>query len=189
MKRCAGTDTRTSLKKKRLKDTPGERKPQLLIIGLGNTILCDDAAGVVVARGVYEAVIREQGRDAAAFVEASYAGWRLVDILTGYRRVIIIDSILTGKGSPGECYQIKRKKIDSIHLQSSHGLGLEEAIELSRRNGFAVPEKITIYAIEVLNPFEFGEKMSPEIERKIPDSIRQIVDAERLLRKKSPKRR
>lgn len=151
------------------------RKPPLLIVGLGNTIRCDDAAGIAVARGVYETIAAEHGPGAAAFVEASCAGWRLVDILAGYKRAVIIDSIQTGKGKPGECYLVERTKIDSIHLQSSHGMGLEEAVELARRNGLDVPEKITIYAIEVLNPFEFGEAMSAEVERKIPDCVKQIA--------------
>jgi len=152
-----------------------------LILGLGNTILSDDAAGIIVARRLYEKLIACGGRNDVDLAEASYAGWRLIDLMAGYRRIIIIDSILSGKGSPGECFKVEPREISSLHLQSSHGLGLEEALELARRSGQDVPEKIAIFAIEVTNPYEFGEGVSPEIAGKIPGIVDGILDEEKLL--------
>ncbi|MHB9154445.1 MAG: hydrogenase maturation protease [Endomicrobiales bacterium] len=155
--------------------------PRTLIVGLGNTILGDDAVGIVVARGIYEALQKRRARAGVFLAEASCAGWRLVDLLTGYAKVIIVDSIQSGRGAPGECYRVERREIESVHLQSSHGMGLEEALEFSRRSGQEMPEDISIYAIEVENPYEFGETMTPEVERRVPDIIRQIMQEERFL--------
>lgn len=149
---------------------------KILVIGLGNTILCDDAAGIIVGKGVAE----KAAPGKVEFVEASYAGWRLIDILRGYKRAIIVDSIVGDAYTPGECYKVDAARIKSLHLSSSHGMGLNEAIEMARQNGYEVPDKITIYAVGVKNPFEFGETVCKEITDKIPGIINEIVTEEKL---------
>lgn len=62
-------------------------------------------------------------------------------------------------------------------MQSSHGLGLNESIELAKRSGIKMPDEISVYAVEVGNPYEFGESILPEIEQKVPAIVKQIVNA------------
>ena len=145
---------------------------KLLILGLGNTILTDDAAGIEAARQVSQTVTT--AGIAADFAEASYAGWRLMELLDGYDRVVIIDSMISGKAAPGECCRVETHKDISIHLQSSHGMGLEESIALARQNGQHMPRAITVYGIEVKNPYDFGEGMTPEVAAGIPAAVREI---------------
>jgi hydrogenase maturation protease len=152
-----------------------------LILGLGNTILSDDAAGIIVARRIYDTLSAHGIRKDVDFAESSYAGWRLIDLMAGYRRVIIVDAIQTDNGIPGDCYRVEQQKVTSLHLQTSHGLGLQEAIELSRQNGQIMPDEVAIYAIEVCNPFEFGEQLTPGIEEKLPAAVSQIIAEEKLM--------
>ena len=149
---------------------------KILVIGLGNTILCDDAAGIIIGKGIAKKV----SPDRIDFVEASYAGWRLIDILRGYRRLIIVDSIVGDKYRPGECYRVDPKKICSLHLSSTHGMGLNEAIAFAKQNGYEMPERISLYAVGVKNPFEFGETVCAEVTDKIPGIIEQIIREENL---------
>ncbi|OGS17140.1 MAG: hypothetical protein A2219_03340 [Elusimicrobia bacterium RIFOXYA2_FULL_50_26] len=150
-----------------------------LLLGLGNTILCDDAAGIMVAR--------EIGRllDGGSIdcMEASCAGWRLVDILSGYEKAVIIDAIVGSGAQPGECCRVIDKcgAARSLRLCSSHGMGMDEAIALARSSGRPMPEHIAVYAIEVVNPYEFGEAITPEVAVRIPAIARQIIDEEKLL--------
>lgn len=145
-----------------------------LVLGLGNMILSDDAAGILVAREIQRQLARSNmgGID---FAEAEYAGWRLVDLLAGYRRAIIIDAIVSGKGLPGECFKIDTGSPQGIHLQSSHGMGLFEAIELARQGGYDMPSDITVYAIEVQDPYTFGEKLSEGLAGRIPAAAADII--------------
>jgi len=147
-----------------------------LILGLGNTILRDDAAGIIVARKVFEEVDRTK----IELVEASYAGWRLIDILAGRERVIIIDSLLDAQCKPGECCRIELSQLKSAHLSASHGMGLAEALELARQNGAQIPKRISVYAVGVKNPYEFGEELSPEVEQRVPEIAREIIAEEKL---------
>lgn len=156
------------------------KQNKILVIGLGNTILCDDAAGIIIGKGITEKV----SRDRIDFVEASYAGWRLIDILRGYKRLIIVDSIVGDKYVPGECYKVDPAQICSLHLSSTHGMGLNEAIEFAKQNGYEMPDTIALYAVGVKNPFEFGETVCGEVMDKIPGIIDQIIREENLQHKK-----
>jgi hydrogenase maturation protease len=62
-----------------------------LVLGMGNTILCDDGIGIYVARVLAE---RFQ-RDDVTFAEASVGGMRLLDVIAGYGRIIMVDAIKT----------------------------------------------------------------------------------------------
>ena len=59
-------------------------------------------------------------------------------------------------------------------------MGLREAIGMARIQGFEVPEKLSIYAVGVRNPFEFGENVSSEVMDKLPGVIEQIIKEENL---------
>ena len=150
-----------------------------LLLGLGNTILCDDAAGIMVAREMGR-LLEGRGVDC---VEASCAGWRLVDVLSGYEKAVIVDAIVGSGAQPGECCRVIDKCGVSrpLRLCSSHGMGMDEAVALARSSGRPMPENITVYAVEVVNPYEFGETITPAVAARIPAIARQIIDEERLL--------
>ncbi len=66
------------------------------IIGLGNTILTDDGVGVYAARE-----LQKRLGDAVDIVETETAGFGLMELLTGWDRVILIDSIQFDDLAPG----------------------------------------------------------------------------------------
>ena len=156
-----------------------------LVLGLGNDIMSDDAAGVLVARCIKERL----APGAAEVVEASFAGWRLIDILPGFERVIMIDAIVSADCRPGEVCVVDLENIRSMHLQSSHGMGVREALTLGAAygagNGFKMPVSISAYAVGVKNPFEFGERPCPEVHNRIEAIADEIIDREKLATKKA----
>jgi hydrogenase maturation protease len=155
-------------------------QPKTLLLGLGNTILRDDAVGVIVARAVYDALIRADVAGQVAFCEASCAGWNLIDLLAGYERVVVIDAIQTGQGPPGECFKVEIEE-QSLHFQFSHGIGLAEAVALLKADGRKAPETITVYGIEVIQPYAFGEGLNSAVQEKIPSIVEQIIAEEQWL--------
>jgi hydrogenase maturation protease len=69
---------------------------KILILGLGNELLSDDAVGILAAR-----VLKERLGDKADVVESSLSGMALLDLLVGYERAILIDAVKTGRTPPG----------------------------------------------------------------------------------------
>ena len=54
------------------------------------------------------------------------------------------------------------------------------AFELGRKLDYKLPAKIRIYGIEVEDNTNFGEKCTAEVERSIPQIVREIMTREKL---------
>jgi len=148
-----------------------------LILGLGNDIMSDDAAGILVARAIKARI--DDG--VADVVESTYAGWRLIDLLRGYERVIVVDAIVSSQCAPGAVCRVDLADIRSLHLQSSHGMGLHEACSFARLNGFQMPQVLSAYAVGVTNPYVFGTELSQEVADCIDAIADEIIREESLV--------
>lgn len=148
--------------------------PGTLILGLGNPILSDDAAGIKVAQKIKE---RLGDREDVDVMEASVGGLALLDIVAGYERLVVIDSIKTEGGRPGVLYNLGLEDLErTIHISSPHDTNFATAIELGRICGESIPAQIDIYAIEVEDNRTFGEQLTPLVREAIPQIVDRIVE-------------
>ena len=69
----------------------------ILVLGLGNTILTDDGVGIYVAREIKKKLTYGD----VTIQEASLGGLELLDVMTGFKRVILIDAMVIGSGEIG----------------------------------------------------------------------------------------
>ncbi len=143
-----------------------------VIIGLGNPFFTDDGVGPLLARRIYEHL----GSPDMDLAELAAGGVELMEAMVGYRRAVIIDAILTGKGAPGSCYLLDLDHSPPTrHANMSHEIGLLEGLELGRRLGLLVPDSIRVYAIEVVDPLTFGTAVTDEVKREIPRIALEIA--------------
>ena len=146
-----------------------------LILGIGNPILTDDRVGIKIARKLKEE------KPELEVVETSEAGITLLDLIVGYNKLIIIDSIKTEKGKPGDLYKLELEDLKPAKdLSSSHGIGIATAFELGQRLGYSMPKYTSIYAVEVKDNTTFGEKCTREVKERIPFIAKQIIKGEKL---------
>jgi len=146
-----------------------------LILGFGNPILTDDAVGIRIAQE-----LEEEFPDLTV-VATSEAGLSLLEQVTGYDRLVIIDSIKTGRGKAGELYKLGLEDLKPrSDFASFHGLDVATAFKLGEKLGYPMPGQVSIYAVEVKDNTTFGEKCTPEVEQSIPFIVRQIIKEERL---------
>lgn len=141
----------------------------VIILGIGSTIRKDDAVGIIVA----EQVAR---RLHANFVEATSVDISIVDYIEKYDMVAIIDSIITGENPPGT---LLRHSIDELgksdRTAGPHRRNLPMIIQMAREAGIDVDEKLAVFTIEIIVNDEFGEKLSPEIEKSIQSASHEIA--------------
>jgi hydrogenase maturation protease len=123
-----------------------------------------------VARRVYELL----GDPEADLVEAAVAGLKTVQLLTHYDRGVIIDSICDGS-APGQVRRLREEELDGGCAWISHGVNLHLALELARRLSLPLPQEILIYVVAVEDPYAFGEKLTPEVERALPAAAGRIA--------------
>jgi hydrogenase maturation protease len=143
-----------------------------LVLGLGNPILSDDGVGIKVAHEVANQFNSPQ----VTVAETSAAGLSLLDSIVGYDKVIIIDAIQTKKGQAGQIYRMKSEDFSfAKRFSSPHQINLVTALELGKMLGLAMPQKITIFAIEAKDIASFSEKCTPEVERAIPEAVKMVL--------------
>ncbi len=148
-----------------------------LLLGLGNPILRDDAVGLRVVRALGERMTP----DKVDVQESSFANIDLLDFVGAYDRLIIVDSIKTEGGKPGDLYRLNLDDFRStLHLGCPHDINLATALELGKRLGMHIPREIAIYAIEVEDDQTFCETCSPLVEEAIPRIVDEIAQGEQL---------
>jgi len=146
-----------------------------LILGFGNPILTDDRVGIRVAQK-----IREEN-PYLEVIETSEAGIALIDHVVGYDQLVIIDSIKTEQGKPGELYKLGLEDLKpAAYFSSSHGIDIATAFKLGESLGYEMPKHISIYAVEIRDNTTFGEECTEEVERRIPFIAKQIIEEEKL---------
>lgn len=150
-----------------------------ILIGLGNPVLTDDGVGVKIAYEVEKALQPDIPKD-LTITEASVGGLRLMELLIGYDRVILVDAIKTGHHSAGTIHKMTLEDLRAIsptqHSSSAHDTSLITALDTAAILGFHVPKEISIYAIEVENILEFSEESTPAVAAAIPKVTTAILE-------------
>jgi hydrogenase maturation protease len=148
--------------------------PKTLVLGLGNPILTDDGVGIHVVRAAKSCC----SRDDVDFAEASVGGLRLLDVLGGYDRVILVDAIQTRGGRSGDVYRLGPDDLHaSLHSGSTHDLSLLSALHLGQRLDMKLPkdDNLIILAVEVEDVLNFGETCTPSVTRAIPHVVAAMM--------------
>jgi hydrogenase maturation protease len=147
-----------------------------LVLGMGNPILCDDAVGIKLARDLQiQAGVRPE---VDYIVDCSLGGLNLLDLVTGYDRLIVFDSIRGGGGPPGAWYTMTGESFkETMNLNSVHDANFTTALELGRRLNARLPrpQDVHIFAVEIADNTTFSDTMTPELEAAYGDIRPQIV--------------
>ncbi len=144
-----------------------------LVLGLGNPILSDDGVGIYVVRAVAaQAPVAD-----VDFQEANIGGLRLLEVIAGYDRLILVDAIQTPAGAPGQVYCLSPHDLrTSLHAGSTHDLSFQGALAWGRQMGLALPsdDAITIIAIEAADVLTFGESLTPAVAAAVPNAVAAV---------------
>jgi hydrogenase maturation protease len=153
-----------------------------LLLGMGNPILSDDAVGIRLAEGLGR---RLQPRpDLVVREECCTGGLELLDVVAGFDRLIVLDSIKTDGGRPGDWYRFDGTALrETMHLNNVHDANFATAMELGRHMGLHVPGDgdIHVLAVEISDNLTFGERLGPELEAALPDLVDQMLEEIRTL--------
>jgi len=136
-----------------------------IVLGMGNPILCDDAVGIRLAHD-FRAQAPESP-DVDYIVDCSVGGLNLLDVVTGYERLIVFDSIRGGGGPPGSWYAMTGESFrETMNLTNVHDANFTTALELGRHMGARIPApaEVHIFAVEIADNMTFSESMTPELE-------------------------
>ena len=145
--------------------TEGERAG-LRLLGLGNEILADDAFGIRVAQEVER---RYTGRIQVAYSSAS--SFVLMDDVLGASRLLVVDTIVTGRSKPGTIHVFTADQIQPAPGGSPHFVGLFEMLAVGRQLGLPVPQEAVIIAVEASDCTTVGGPMCADVRSAIAEAV------------------
>jgi hydrogenase maturation protease len=144
-----------------------------ILLGLGNPILGDDAAGWRVVEALRDFLPDEMAADTLAG-----GGLSVMERLEGFDRAVIVDTIQTGQAPKGQVVVMPLEALPNPltgHLSSAHETNLLTALQAGRALGIHLPQQITVVGIETQAVYDFGDKLSAEIEAAVPAAIQAIL--------------
>jgi hydrogenase maturation protease len=143
-----------------------------LVLGVGNSVLCDDGVGIRVASELSKMI----SDPTITVAEAYDGGLSLVEAFLGYDHVVLIDAIQTKDGTPGDVYELRPEDLYSArHLSSPHQVTFVAALDLGRTLGLALPSSIDIVAVEVEDVTSFADTCTPRVEKAIPIAVEKAL--------------
>jgi len=153
-----------------------------LIIGLGNPILGDDGVGWKVAQEVALQLPLVGLNSSSVAVECfALAGISLMEQMIGYERVILIDSLNTGQHPQGDVVTFTLNELADLtygHSASAHDLSLKNALVMGRSMQVSLPDdqQVHVVAIEAEHVYDFGETLTPTIEKAVPKAVDAVLN-------------
>jgi hydrogenase maturation protease len=144
------------------------RKPQALLLALGNPLMGDDGVALLAARA-----LRRRYREDIDVDESPIAGFALLDLLTGYSRALIIDASATGDAPPGTIREFARQDFTADVSASPHYAGLPDVLALGGQLGVPLPGEIRILGMEIEPPEVIREGLGPVAAGSLPEFLRR----------------
>jgi hydrogenase maturation protease len=116
----------------------------VVVIGVGNEYRRDDGAGLAVL-----ARLRDRVPPGVELVLTDGEPTRLIDAWTGAALAIVVDAVCANPPRPGRVhrFELDRPLAGATRTASSHGFGLDDAIQLALVLD-RMPSRLIVYAIE-----------------------------------------
>ncbi|MBI5756524.1 MAG: hydrogenase maturation protease [Nitrospirae bacterium] len=131
---------------------------KLLILGLGNPLMGDDGVGIQVVNELQNTNLSEK----VDIMDGGTAGIDLIDMISGYERVIVVDAVRKGFSDENKEFSL-------------HDVELTSVLRLMQTLGMDIPE-ITIIGIPAANITpRIG--LSEECRKWIPEAVKLITEA------------
>jgi hydrogenase maturation protease len=142
----------------------------VLVLGVGNILLRDEGVGVRVVQELERTTLPP----GVEVFDGATAGFDLIDVLAGRRKVIVIDA-LDADYAPGTVVRLRPEELlaaDQPSL-SLHDLGLLEALAMARQLGEA-PGEVVIFGVQPQD-LSCGLELSPIIRARVPELINLVL--------------
>ncbi len=146
---------------------------KVLVLGLGQSLRGDDAAGLEAVRLWQE--IHPNTAEKVNVLLAELPGLGLLDLLDGMDAAVLVDAV-HGSATPGTLHRIAPERLDSFTpgSASAHGWGVAETLQLGRLLYPELPDyRISLIGIEA-GTMEVGSGLSEPVKLALPKAAAMI---------------
>jgi hydrogenase maturation protease len=155
----------------------GSKKRKLLVLGVGNLLCGDDGVGASAAAMLQQGWSAPDGVD---IVEGGTLGLALLHFIEDCETAIIVDAV-RADAPPGTLLRIEGDEVlPAVRLRlSPHQVGVADLLDAARLRGH-LPRRLVLVGV-VPGDISLGIERTPEVERALPDLLRNVVEeAQRL---------
>jgi hydrogenase maturation protease len=147
---------------------PAER--EILVLALGNDLLGDDGVAWAAADS-----LDDQYGDRLQVTKTAECGLALLELMLGYRSVLILDAVSTGSRAPGEVFEIDPASLGRIAAPSPHYAGIPEVLGLAEQLRLPIPDRVSIVVMEVADRAVVEEGLSELVKKALPVLVQEAA--------------
>ena len=148
-------------------ESPSPPAP-ILVLGLGNELLKDDAVGIRVAERLAAVFPDEVEVQSTALF-----GLALLDSFVDRDKVLLIDSYVPENFGLSKVREIRLSAMVEAGAPSPHFVGLGEILEIMRALEIGFPREVRVLAIPVLDPITFSSEMSFQVQAHVGRAVQR----------------
>lgn len=140
-----------------------------LILGIGNTLLSDEAVGIVVMRR-----LEEEGLPGAEFIDGGTLSFTLAGHIADFPRLIVVDAAATGS-PPGTVRVFEGEEMDrqlGAKARSVHEVSLADLLDMARLTD-TLPPRRALVGIEPAQ-VDWGDALSAPVAAAVPQAAAQV---------------
>jgi hydrogenase maturation protease len=145
----------------------------VLVLGIGNTLLRDDGAGVHAALQLGRSGLAPEG---LRILDAGTLGFVLLPELDGRMALLVFDAA-RNDSTPGTVFVREGAAMDAFvrrRGRSVHEVGLADLIDMARLRG-SLPERRALIGIEP-EVIDWGIGCTETVERALPEAVKAALN-------------
>ncbi len=148
---------------------------RVAVIGIGQSLRGDDAAGLEAVRRWQEKFPETAGRPEVQIEASELPGLALLDMLNNFDAAILVDAVQSS-AAPGTIHRLSEAELESFtsDSKSAHGWGVAETLRL-RKQLTDAKVNVRIIGIEA-EQMELGAGLSKVIEDTIPKVCKALEE-------------
>ncbi|MGP3592729.1 HyaD/HybD family hydrogenase maturation endopeptidase [Vagococcus sp. WN89Y] len=146
----------------------------ILVLGVGNILLSDEAIGVRVAEALEQ---RYHLPENVEVVDGGTAGMELMEAMANREHLIIADAVVTRKDAPGAVVVLRDDAVPTLFCNkiSPHQLGLSDVLSALRFTG-EFPQKLTLIGV-IPASLEPHIALTPTVAASLDRALQAVLEA------------
>ncbi|MDZ4186386.1 MAG: HyaD/HybD family hydrogenase maturation endopeptidase [Desulfuromonadales bacterium] len=143
----------------------------ILVLGIGNSLMNDDAVGVTAIEQLKESYAFPAG---VTVVDGGTLGLDLLPMLEGVKKLLIIDAIDMG-AVPGALFRLQGEEVPRAFASklSVHQMGVQDLLAVAELQGH-VPEELVVWGVQP-GSIEMEMRLTPAVAAAIPPLLDGVV--------------
>lgn len=143
----------------------------ILVLGIGNEYLSDDGIGPKITMDLKNSDLNQY----ADFDTCYISGLDLLQVIEGYKTLVVIDATVHPEVKPGEVRIFEDiENAKSLHLDNFHDISFRDSIKLGKEAGIILPNKIYVLAIGIVEDKLFSKELSKALNVKYKSILYEV---------------